>query len=187
LHQLLSHEPGKVANRVLIASRLPLERDSLSLPDFDHQFRANMVVARLPEVGLRILGLRVPAYKSQQRAQLLRAWQWLENAAVGLRESPAVILGDLNIRPTCGRTGVGAYFHRILESGWQRAAPTDGYSFLGLSGRRSDIDHVLVTAHCNTRCAKYVPSVSDFTLAGASGALSDHAALVVDLDIRNTQ
>jgi hypothetical protein len=187
VHQLLSHEPGEVANRTLIASSLPLERDGLDLPGFDHQFPANMVAAFLPTLRLRVLGLRVPAYKAEHRAQLLAAWEWLETAAARLREVPALILGDLNIPPAPGRRGIGANFHRILENGWQRATPAGGHSYFGLSGGRSEIDHILASPHCTVRDAEYVTSVPGFTLAGTRDALSDHAALVTRIDIDGAQ
>ena len=57
MHQLLSHEPREVANRTLIASRVPLERDPLALPDFDEQFPSNIGSTHVPGLGLRVLGL----------------------------------------------------------------------------------------------------------------------------------
>jgi endonuclease/exonuclease/phosphatase family metal-dependent hydrolase len=181
-NQLLSHEPREIANRTLMASRLFLKRDGLALPDFDEQFRANVVAAHIPTLGLRVLGLRVPAYHPRERDLLLSAWKWLESAAAQLLPAPAVILGDLNVQ-AAARTGAGASLRRIRESGWQRAAPVGGSSYFGRSGARSEIDHVLVTPCCRVRGAEYVVSVGGFALAGTPDALSDHAALVADLEI----
>ena len=186
VHQLMSREPTEVANRTLVASRAPLEVDVLALPDFDCQLPANIVAAHLPTFGLRIVGIRVPAY-GPSNPLLLRSWEWLETAAAALRETPAVIMGDLNVRPSPDRSGVGACFRRLLDNGWQRAAPTGGYSYFGPTGVRSEIDHALASPRCKIRGAEYVVSVTGFTLAGAQNALSDHAALVVDLDINLPQ
>jgi endonuclease/exonuclease/phosphatase family metal-dependent hydrolase len=183
IHQLLSREPKEVANRTLIASRLPLERDPLALPDFDEQFPANTVAARVPGFGLRVLGLRVPAYGAEQQALLKKSWEWLENTAASLLGEPAVILGDLNVRGSPSQKDGEAHFRRILESGWKRAAPAGGSSYYGASGVRSEIDHVLFSTRCTARSAEYVTSAAGFTLAGAPSALSDHAALVVDIEI----
>lgn len=182
VHQLLSHEPAEVANRTLIASRLPLVRDGLALPDFDHQLPANVVAAYLPTLGLRILGVRVPAYETKHRMHLLGAWEWLETAAITMCDAPAVILGDLNIRPSAGPRMTGGYFHRILNSGWQRAVPVEGHSYFGHGNRRSEIDHLLINPHCTVHEAEYVTAVPGFSLAGTPGALSDHAALVATVD-----
>jgi endonuclease/exonuclease/phosphatase family metal-dependent hydrolase len=181
-HQLCPDEPAERANRTLIASRLPLKPDRLALPDFDGQFPSNVVAAQL--TGLRVLGVRVPWYKSHERDLLLKAREWLESAAAQLRHEPAVILGDLNVRAGA-RRGRGEYFQRILNNGWQRAAPAEGSSYPGRISKGSQIDHVLVTSQCRVRSAEYVVSVDRFTLAGPPPpmALSDHAALVVEVDI----
>jgi hypothetical protein len=183
VHQLLSLEPPETANRIHIASRMPLELDRLSLPNFDNQFPANTLAVQLPTLGLRVLGLRIPAYGHRQSGLRLRSWEWLETAAAQLRQWPAVILGDLNVPASFGRGTIGGLLRRILDSGWQRAAPGDGYSYFGPSGMRSEIDHILATRHCKIRDAEYVIAVTGFTLAGTADALSDHAALVADLDI----
>jgi hypothetical protein len=178
---LLPPQPTKIANRTLIASRLLIHRDDLALPDFDCQLPANTVAARLGRLGLRILGIRIPAY-GQSNPLLMRSWEWLETASHALKVAPAVIMGDLNIRPMPDRKGVGACFRRLLDNGWQRAAPTEGYSYFGPSGVRSEIDHALVSPCCRIQGAEYVVSVPGFELAGTPNALSDHAALVVDID-----
>jgi endonuclease/exonuclease/phosphatase family metal-dependent hydrolase len=100
-----------------------------------------------------------------------------------MREGPAVILGDLNIPPLPARRGIGACFRKILDSGWKRAGPDVGYSYVSQSGARSEIDHALVTQRCTVRGAKYVTCLPGFNFAGTPDALSDHAALVVVIDI----
>jgi endonuclease/exonuclease/phosphatase family metal-dependent hydrolase len=180
-NQLLSHESGEIANRTLMASRLPLKWDELALPEFDQQFPANVVAAQIPTLGLRVLGLRVPYYKSLEHELLLRAWEWLESAAAQLLRGPAVILGDLNVQ-AAARTPAGASFRRIVDSGWEPAKPVRGELLRPLRCA-FEIDHVLVTPRCRVRGAEYVVSVAEFALAGTPGGLSDHAALVADLEI----
>jgi endonuclease/exonuclease/phosphatase family metal-dependent hydrolase len=116
----------------------------------------------------------------------LKSWEWLERAAAQLSESPAVILGDLNVGASSGHGTIGHVFRRILDSGWVRAIPPEGCSFFGDLDRRSEIDHILATPHCLLRGARYVTSVPGFTLAGSSDALSDHAALVTEIDVSQT-
>ena len=55
---------SEVANRVLIASRLPLAPMNIKLPTFDQQFPPNLLGVRIPSLGLSVLGIRVPAYKT---------------------------------------------------------------------------------------------------------------------------
>src|SRR5687768_7739147 len=52
VHQLVSPEAAEAANRILIVSRLPLERDGLVPPDLDRQFPANVLAVYLPTLGL---------------------------------------------------------------------------------------------------------------------------------------
>ncbi len=184
-YRVLSTKPAEIANRTLIVSRFPMVRDDLALPAFDNQFPANTVAAIIPSFGLRILGLRVPAYLPKQRDLLLKSWAWLEDAATSLRNSPAIILGDLNVGAVPKRSGKGEYFLRILESGWQRAAPAAGYSYLGHSGHNSEIDHMLHTSRCHVHGAEYVTELGDFIYAGTRDALSDHAALVATVEVKH--
>jgi hypothetical protein len=75
--QLMSAPPNEVANRVLIASKIPLAPLPLEFPTFDHQFRSNLNAVWLPSVGLAVVGVRVPAYSGQTTPLLTRAWEWL--------------------------------------------------------------------------------------------------------------
>ena len=185
-HQLpangLEELPEK-ANRVLLVSKVRIEPHRLTLPDFDLQFPANMVAARLPDSGISILGIRVPAYESKDRTQLLKSWAWLEATAGQWRDSPAIILGDLNITPNPSRGPRAKHFRNILQGGWQRAEPAGGVSYFAQGEPCSEIDHVLATAACRIGPASYVTDVEGFKLAGGHGAISDHAALVVDIDL----
>lgn len=53
---------GEIANRVLIASRLPIEPLAIALPTFDRQFPPNILSVMIPAARLRLVGLRIPAY-----------------------------------------------------------------------------------------------------------------------------
>lgn len=182
-HQVRSSDPVERANGVLIASCFPLVRDALPLPDFDVHFPANVLAVHILKFGLRVLGVRVPAYETKDRALLTKSWQWLEeSAATTLRDAPAVIAGDLNIELGTGSAKGGDHFRRILGAGWTRAEP-NGPSYFGHSGARSEIDHLLVTSRCTIQSAKLITIVAGVELCGTLSALSDHAALVADIDL----
>jgi hypothetical protein len=134
--QLISEQPRQIANRVLIASKLPLSPMTLDLPTFDQQFPANILGVQLPSLGLSIVGVRVPAYSSKTRTAhlLFPAWDWLETTAASLKSSPAVIIDDLNIQTSSGASRAGDHFRRILANGWHCAAP-GGATFFGHKGR----------------------------------------------------
>ena len=173
--QLISEQSSEVANRVLIASKLPLKPMPLDLPMFDQQFPSNILGVRLPSLGLSILGVRVPAYSSKTKTGhlLFPAWDWLETTAASLRNGPAVIIGDLNIQTSSGASRAGNHLRRILANGWHRAEPGEP-TFFGHNGKTSEIDHILATDHCTFSDARVYKQT-----------LSDHAALMCRIEFSN--
>jgi len=181
--QLISAQPSEVANRVLVASKLPLEPLNLNLPTFDQQFPANVLGVKLPTLGVSVLGLRVPWYQGQTAHLLYSAWEWLEAASALLKASPSVVIGDLNVQTSSASSVAGVHFRRILAGGWQRAAPSGGATYFGHGGKRSEIDHVLATNHCVLSDAACVQEAGGFMFAGSPDAISDHAALVCEVGL----
>jgi endonuclease/exonuclease/phosphatase (EEP) superfamily protein YafD len=113
-------------------------------------------------IGLSIVGARVPWYSSETKTAHSRplAWEWLKTTADSLKFVPAIIIGDLNV------TASARIFRRTFTEPWQRAAHEED-TFVGHSGKKSAIDHIIATDHCilsEARVEKH--------------ALSDHAALV---------
>jgi len=56
-YSLVSETDGEIANRVLIASRLPLEQVAVALPTFDREFPPNILSVTIPAARLRLIGL----------------------------------------------------------------------------------------------------------------------------------
>jgi endonuclease/exonuclease/phosphatase family metal-dependent hydrolase len=173
---------GEIANRVLIASRLPIERVAIALPTFDRQFPPNILSVMIPTERLRLIGLRIPAYvKKKDRPCLVAAWDWLETTMAGLNGVPTVIAGDLNAHPTSSPTRGGNHFRRILDAGWHRAIPPPGgVSYFGRKSS-SEIDHILCNSGCRFGDVRYIIEAGGWLLGGNKDALSDHAALLVDV------
>lgn len=182
--QVMSPQPDEVANRVLIASRLPIIPLTIGGPTFDQQFRANIAAVSLPSIGLSIVGVRVPAYTAEQSAFLIQAWDWIESTASKLLHTAAVILGDLNASAASTDSRGGGHFRRILSSGWQRATPADGATYFGHGGRTSEIDHIMATDRCVLSEVACVKSAGGFAYCDARDALSDHAALQCRVELR---
>jgi len=180
-HQEISEDTDEVANRIFIASRFPLEPLDISLPSFDRQFPANVLCVRIPTVGVSIVGVQIPWYVRQDSGLVFTAWEWLESAASKLVNQPAIILGDLNVGLNSTPSRGGEYFERILNSGWQRAIPSDGTSFFSTQGQQSEIDHILGTRLVGFNNAHYVTQLDGHEFAGGDGAISDHAALMAEV------
>lgn len=182
-YQIASWEPPEVSNRALLVSRIPVSASSLARPDFDNQLPANLVAATVDGSGLNILGIRIPAYERHDLHQLEGSWRWLEATAAVWRGKPALIMGDLNVSHASPRQKGGDAYRRILNAGWFRPQPTGAGSYFSHRGTTSEIDHALATDGCQVLSAAYVTRTANFTLAGAPGAISDHAALVVEVTV----
>ncbi len=183
--QMMSCEPTEVANRILIVSRFPILLQHLALPDFDQQFPSNLLGVTLPTEGLSILGVRVPAYTGDTTPLLFQAWEWLEATAANLKRNPTVILGDLNVSTTSGRARAGDHFRRIIANGWTRAMPLDGSTFFSNKGYKSEIDHILVSNYCTINNPIVIKEVACFSVAGVPNAISDHAILMCNIEVKH--
>jgi hypothetical protein len=179
-HQLTSAEPPERANRTLVAARVPVELDPLALPKFDHQLPANLLVVRFPIAKLRVIAVRVPAYVSGGDL-IIQSWDWLEWAAAALVGDAAVIVGDLNISSRSPRARGGDHFRRIRSAGWSLATPEGEPSYFSATGRTSTLDYLLHTRAVRALNASVVTKAGGYILAGSPGALSDHAAIVANL------
>jgi hypothetical protein len=180
-YSIASESVGDIANRVLIASRFPLEPLAITPPTFDCEFPSNILSVTIPAARLRLVGVRIPAYESKDRSCLLASWDWLEATMAGLHDAPTVVLGDLNANPMSPPARGGGHFRRVLAAGWRRAVPAGGASYFGHNGRRSEVDHVLCNSGCEFADVRYVIEAGGWCLAGGKGALSDHAALLADV------
>jgi len=183
-YQMISPESTEKANRILIVSQIPLFPINFSIPSFDQQFQSNLLGVILPSIGLVILGMRIPAYKGNASPLLLKAWQWLETTADDLKGRPAVILGDLNISTTSIVKPAYRSFHRILSDGWYRAEPPERATYFSKTGYTSEIDHIMATNHCAISNSKVIKQIPGFSIAGGPGAISDHAILLCDVEVK---
>jgi hypothetical protein len=182
-NQQISPDSGVIANRILIASRLPLQPSDVPLPEFDRQFPSNVAAVHVPSLELTIVGVRVPWYVGKDRPFTAMAWDWLEATAVANRSAPSLILGDLNVAADSPPSRGIAHLRRILDAGWKRAQPS-GSSYFGQSGFRSEIDYILGTEAVDLVDPHFVTEKNGFTYAGGDDALSDHAPLISDVLIR---
>lgn len=170
-HQAVSdsveYRRGRWHNQVLIASRSPIEEQSVPANGPDEMSRTNTLTVRT--FGVSITGIRVPAYTSA--ADWYQYWEWMNDQLKG-----DVAIGDFNADP-----GRPRKWDRVLETlnqrgGWSRKDIDGPWSYCGNNGSTSRVDHVLSRGPATVLTARYVaePFVP---------LHSDHAALVADVTI----
>jgi endonuclease/exonuclease/phosphatase family metal-dependent hydrolase len=177
-HQRMSMATSERANRIFVASKLPLTALDIELPTFDQQFPANLLAVQVPGFGLSLLSLRMPIYS--EAALRSQPWSWLGSALGTLRSSPCIVAGDLNIEANA-RKPAGRCLRRILATGWHRATP-NAPTYFGRNGS-SEIDHILATDRCALSESVCINQAGGYALAGSATALSDHAALLCRIEI----
>ena len=96
---------------------------------------------------------------------------------------PMAIAGDFNTDVSYPRARCGDRPARLVASGWQHAAPPAGASYYTLRNEGKRIDHAFVSQHFAIQQACYVTESAGHRLIGKpADALSDHAALVADIE-----
>jgi endonuclease/exonuclease/phosphatase family metal-dependent hydrolase len=172
---------AKGHNHVLIASRSALEDGDIRAPAIASAVPSNVLHVRLPGEESDVLGLRIPDY-SKEPVTKRACWDWIMTTAGAVIDRPFVILGDFNTDPSYPRHKCGHRIGELLATGWQHAAPNEGASYWPPQGDGVRIDHAFVSKHFIVEIARYVSETGRYIFAGkSSDALSDHAALVVEL------
>jgi hypothetical protein len=184
-NQILSKQPKTRSNRTLVASRVPIDADSIPLPSFDEQLPANVVSFIVRDAGLRVVGMRVPYYTNKEDlVNWTKSWDWIESMSADLVAGPALIIGDLNVSITSRPARGGEHFRRLLNHNWTRAVPRGSGSYwLGKVDSWSEIDQAMASPACKIIDAEYKTRAGRFELAGTSASLSDHAALSVECQV----
>jgi endonuclease/exonuclease/phosphatase family metal-dependent hydrolase len=172
-------------NHVLIASRTPLELGSIEAPAIAPSVPSNALHVILPHEGIEILGLRVPDY-SKQPAIKRACWDWIIETTRTIKDRPLVVLGDFNTDTRYGRMSCGDCIETLIGDGWQFASPADGASYWTLKDRSPcRIDHAFVSGHFVVKGSSYVTESGGRSFVGIGpDALSDHAILSIDIELR---
>jgi endonuclease/exonuclease/phosphatase family metal-dependent hydrolase len=178
---LLISERRPCENQVLMASRTPLEAGPIRAPEIAPSVPSNVLHVCLRDEGIEILGIRVPDYSKDPKTKRT-CWDWIIETAKSVRDRPFVMIGDFNTDPKYPPSRCGDCIAKLVADGWQLASPADGASFWTLNGHAVCIDHAFVSGLLRVDGACYVTKHDGHIFAGKEpGALSDHAALVVDV------
>ena len=127
--------------------------------------------------GINVVGFRVPLFRKPRLRPAY--WDWLVHEALPqLVGHPSVLLGDFNAAPNYRPVRTATL------AGWQVGTPPGGWSAKSPSGKTEALDHALVSPHFRIRKTEYVRKLENQVLAGSATAWSDHAALVLDVELR---
>jgi endonuclease/exonuclease/phosphatase family metal-dependent hydrolase len=160
--------PGSWWNQILIASRRPVEPSGS--PDVPGRTQGlHSALMRVETGGLGLTGLRVPMRSSA--ATWYAMWETLVPAFEG-----DILIGDLNIDPVRSGKRDQVPLRLLREAGWRRYTAEGVWSYRSGSGHTSTVDHVFTRGDIAVLSARYVSE--PFVTEG----LTDHAALVVDVE-----
>lgn len=180
-HVVISDRIG-INNQVLVAARSPCLRGDLTGPaTTDGAGASNFLHVYIPSARLELVGLRAPAY--ERRGELRRYWDELSRIIDVVRGRRILFVGDFNVDPDRDRYVGTPHIRRLEAAGWQLPRSTGPWSCETRAGRRSRIDHALVAPVLALPSADYVvEEAGTWRVGNASGAISDHAPLVVEID-----
>jgi hypothetical protein len=164
-------------NQIFAAARAPLRRGDLHGPTTaDNGGVTNFLHVHAEGVPFEIVGLLVPGYKG---AELKAYWEAFATLAGEVSSRRILFVGDFNDDPDQAQTVGGGTLASLRGTGWQLPRAEGAWSFK--TGTR--IDHALASSSMPKMSARYVSHEKNIILAGKeSDAISDHAALVVDID-----
>jgi len=164
-------------NQVLVASRFAFEVGALSGPAVTDAGISNFLHVRFRDQRLELVGVRVPAYDSRERAEY---WQCLSNLISETVDRPMMFVGDFNADPTNKRSAGGRAMATLIAGGWQIPAAIGDWSYCS-SRAQTRIDHAIVAPELFTLSAEYCHSIGGVECAGTGAALYDHAPLMVEI------
>jgi len=177
VHTCISKRIGQ-NNQVLITSKQALDPiGSSPLLLNDGIGESNILRVRLMESGLELVGVRVPAYRS--RLVLRAYWERLVTLMGTPSEKPVMFIGDLNADTNSKHVG-SAFLSDLQARGWNIPTPAGPWSHT--SGSR--IDQVIASPSLKILSVSYMTELDGLKLASkpVGESVSDHAALIVDMD-----
>ena len=169
-------------NQVLIASRPSCVIGDVSEPTTTPAATVNFLHVVLPDI--EIVGMRAPAYS--RRTELDDYWQKMETLITRTATQRIVFIGDMNCNPERVGFPGGRVLKGLREAGWHVPSPGGDWSYISKNGETTArIDHVIASPALTIVSANYIRRINDVILAGQTSdhAISDHAALVVDVKV----
>jgi hypothetical protein len=172
---------------IFAASKTMFHRGDLASPEVDVWSSCNFLHIKFE--NLEMVGLRVPCYernKKTEAAKIPDYWQKLGGIFDRIAERNILFAGDFNTDPS--QVFGGREEREVVEGSLRKLSipdPAGDWSFKrGNSSAR--IDHVAHTETLSVRSPEYVSKCGEHILAGVSGAMSDHAGLLFDVEPKDS-
>jgi exonuclease III len=174
---------GTRAPLIFVASKARFCVGDLIAPEVDVWSRCNFLHVQFE--NLEMVGLRVPCYERNKKTEVVKIpdyWKKLGEIFVRVSNRNILFAGDFNTDPE--QVFGNRQERAIIEESLSKMVipgPAGEWSFKrGNSSAR--IDHVAHTKSVVVRSPEYIPTVGGQVLAGVSGAMSDHAGLLFDVE-----
>jgi hypothetical protein len=174
--------------RVVIAAKGPIEAGDFTACELTPATRPNFRHVRIPNMGLEIIGIRVPMFGGYAGAKR-KYWEWFDGQAEVWQSRRLVAIGDLNVDPRHSKRMGGRSLAALGKRGWHISDPAEPWShpFRHPEGTPptagSRLDHALVSPSLKLRSAKYVTEWDGKVMVQArKPRLADHALLVVEVE-----
>lgn len=162
------YRPNWWNNQVLVACRHPI--DSAASPTGGPGTISRTNTLCFSAMGFAVTALRVPMQRS--KAGWYAYWEWLKTAVQG-----DIMIGDFNADLRRARRRDLVLQDLIDHGGWRLMTTGNlGDSYFGKNGTKSRVDHLLTRGNVRVTGIEYVA-------AGIAPNHSDHAALVVDVEL----
>ncbi len=170
-------------NAVLIASRMPLKKGTLSGPPIHKSIPSNVLHVVVDELDLDLVGIRIPDYSRDPETRRA-CWDWVLSIREQLNARNSMMIGDFNTDPKYPPSRCGDRIEMLSHKGWECASPEEGVSYWSLKGSPCRIDHAFVSGNAIIRRSAYIAACGEYVLASVNhDGLSDHAAICVALDL----
>lgn len=171
-------------NHVLIASKVGHSVPVVPIrgPQTTEAACTNFLHRSLPDLGLDVVGFRVPDYKPA--ADRSAYWAEFKSCVLASSGRPVMFIGDFNWDPVKTRTSSARAMREIEQAGFSIVTASEPWSFINAKGTgTSKIDHAILAPGLKHSACRYVSRIGDLVLAGPSRdrPVSDHALLCVEV------
>jgi len=169
-------------NQILIATKEPHLKGTLTLPSIHPAVPPNFLHVILKESGINIIGFRMPVFEKNPTKLKRQTWELILHIANKIINYPSIITGDFNTSPQDPKSKCGNYIKQITDAGWY-LAPEKGFSWIHQhSGTKRKIDHAFVSPKLKVIHAEYNwDFLKEMPNSIPKIGYPDHAMLVVEL------